>query len=233
MTRALPNLDVERTMVAPGGLLACVDEVGRGALAGPVSVGVVVIDPHGAPPPDGIRDSKDLTPAAREALEPLVRAWVVAGAVGHAGPDEIDRHGIITALRLAGRRAWHQVMTTCDALEHARVRLPSRVLLDGSHDWFTTPPADLFGAPDPAESAGLRALTATVSTRVKADRDCLGVGAASVIAKVERDAMMVQLHEAFPDFGWARNKGYGSAVHREAIVRLGPGEHHRRSWHLV
>jgi len=224
---APPTLEVERGLVSAGQLLACVDEVGRGALAGPVSVGLVVIDPHAVPVLEGVRDSKDLRPAARGALVPQVLAWATAAAVGHASPAEIDEHGIVTALRLAGWRAWH---TACASLEGL---LPARVLLDGSHDWFTAPPADLFGEPDAADALGLAPVTTPVITRVKADRDCLGVGAASVLAKVERDGMMVDLDAQYPDYGWASNKGYGSAVHKEALRRLGPSEHHRVSWHLL
>lgn len=125
-----PTLKVERGFLAPGvRLLAGVDEVGRGALAGPVSVGIAVVDLERQRPLKGVRDSKLLKPEDRERLEPLVRAWAVASAVGHATSQEIDQLGLTSALRLAGSRAWSQVL-------NAGV-VPDIVLLDGSHNWLS------------------------------------------------------------------------------------------------
>ncbi len=104
------------------------DEVGRGALAGPVSVGVVVIDAATPTAPAGVRDSKLLTPTARQTLVPRIQAWALAFAVGHAQPAEIDLLGIVPALRLAGRRALAALAVS-----------PGCVLLDGSHDWLSDP----------------------------------------------------------------------------------------------
>src|SRR5450755_4616226 len=127
----VPTLREERRLLREGHLLvAGMDEVGRGALAGPVSVGVVVIDARVRAAPAGVRDSKLLTPSAREALVPKLRRWAVAYAVGHAEPAEIDQYGIIAALRLAGRRALASLP-----------QLPGCVLLDGSHDWLSPPRA--------------------------------------------------------------------------------------------
>lgn len=125
-----PTLRHERTFKAQGiRYLAGVDEVGRGALAGPVSVGIAVVDLERQKPLAGVRDSKLLPPAERERLDPLVRRWSVASAVGHASAQEIDSIGIIAALRLAGTRAWQEVLS-------AGVR-PEAVLLTeattGSH----------------------------------------------------------------------------------------------------
>lgn len=222
-----PTLDVERGLVGPGQSLACVDEVGRGALAGPVSVGLVIVEPRAATAPTGIRDSKDLSAADREALVDPVSAWVSASAVGHAAPQEIDAHGIVAALRLGGHRAW---TTATAALAAAGGRPPSAVLLDGSHDWFTP---QLLDALTHAPAEALTEVDVPVTTRVKADRDCAGVGAASILAKVERDAIMADLDATAPHFGWASNKGYGTAAHREAILVHGPSEHHRLSWNLT
>lgn len=234
-----PDLSVERALVSPGALLACVDEVGRGSLAGPVSVGLVIIDPHAGDAPVGIRDSKDLSAHARQALIAAIEDWVVAGAVGHASAEEIDAHGIVPALRLAGHRAWTAALAalaasaagdaSAAAVENGRPSAPSAILLDGSHDWFTPQLLDaLTHAPDD----DLAEVTAPVTTRVKADRDCAGVGAASVLAKVERDAIMDALDRDHPGFGWAQNKGYGTAAHKEAIQTMGAGVYHRRTWHL-
>jgi ribonuclease HII len=225
--RGVPTLREERRLLRDGHVLvAGMDEVGRGALAGPVSVGVVVVDAQVRTAPTGVKDSKLLAPAVREALVPKVRRWALAHAVGHAEPDEVDRYGIIAALRLAGRRALAQLPV-----------VPSCVILDGSHDWLTPPAApptlfdlDLLGrevAPDVALAA-----EPSVVTMVKADLRCAAVAAASVLAKVERDAIMVTRAADHPGYGWEGNKGYSAPEHGAAIRRLGPCVQHRRSWSL-
>jgi ribonuclease HII len=205
------------------------DEVGRGALAGPVSVGVVVVDAATRTAPSGVRDSKLLTPAAREALAPKVRRWARWYAVGHAEPDEIDEIGIIAALRAAGRRALDSLGVT-----------PDCVLLDGNHDWLTGPKpavADGVGEADvplfelPA-AATLPPPCPPVFTRIKADLRCAAVAAASVLAKVERDAIMVERSDWHPHYGWAGNKGYSAPEHLAALRRHGTTPQHRRSWRL-
>ena len=213
-----PSLRVERAYQRAGyRVLAGMDEVGRGALAGPVTVGVVCIDETCRSAPTGVRDSKLLTAARREALVRPVRRWALAWGVGHASPAEIDDIGIMRALRLAGRRA----LAACGIV-------PDLVILDGNHDWLT----------DPAE-VGLLALTAAadppplVRTRIKADLSCSSVAAASVLAKVERDALMVRHAPAFPAYQWEINKGYAAPGHRAALAALGPCELHRRSWNLT
>jgi len=201
-----------------GGTLAAMDEVGRGALAGPVSVGVVVISAQTFPAPDGVRDSKLLTASRRVELAPLILAWCVAASVGHATNAEIDDVGIISALRLAGRRA---LLAVADAGVS-----PAVVLLDGSHDWLTPPRPGLFDdladywQPPP------------VVMKVKADMTCSAVAAASVLAKVERDAQMVNHSKDYPAFGWDGNKGYAAPEHLAALRDLGPSPLHRVSWNL-
>lgn len=213
-TAKVPTLRTERALQREGyRLLAGMDEVGRGALAGPVSVGVVVIDETCRTAPQGVRDSKLLTPAAREAMVPRVRRWALAYAVGHASAVEIDRIGIIAALRLAGTRA----------LAALPVR-PDLVILDGNHDWLTDPQqVGLF-----AELA--QPAVPPVRTMIKADLKCSSVAAASVLAKVERDGMLTQLHEQYPHYQWAANKGYSAPEHLLALDEHGPCELHRRSW---
>jgi ribonuclease HII len=206
------------------------DEVGRGALAGPVSVGVVAVDLTTRTCPSGVADSKLLTPAARQRLLPALSRWGTARAVGHASAAEIDAVGIIAALRLAGGRALAGLGVPVDL-----------VLLDGSHDWLSPPsqPA-LFDVVAGAvevidrEPDGPRpdAPPPAVRTKVKADRTCASVAAASVLAKCERDAMMVDLSATHPAYAWQENKGYGSAEHLAALRLLGPSALHRRSWHL-
>lgn len=216
-----PHLRHERVLLRDGArLVAGMDEVGRGSLAGPVSVGVVVVDVTTRSAPRGVADSKLLTPLARTALLPALRRWGLARAVGHASAAEIDAVGIIAALRLAGTRALAQV--------RADVGPVDVVLLDGSHDWLSGPTQqDLFAAVEPDEPTAPRVLT-----RVKADRSCATVAAASVLAKCERDAMMVELAAQHPDYRWDENKGYSSPDHLDALRSLGPCVLHRRSWRL-
>ncbi|WAH96717.1 ribonuclease HII [Arthrobacter sp. MMS18-M83] len=217
-----PTLEVERGFLAQGvTLLAGVDEVGRGALAGPVSVGIAVVDLRDHGLLADVRDSKLLKPEDRERLEPLVREWAVCSAVGHASSAEIDALGIVGALRLAGTRAWFEILA-------AGVR-PDLVLLDGSHNWLSP---QSQGSLFDAEPSG-PVCEAPVHTRVKADMSCLSVAAASVLAKVARDRIMLDLHEEYPAFGWNENKGYGTSSHREAIRSLGPTRYHRTSWNLL
>jgi len=197
-------------------LLASVDEVGRGALAGPVTVGVVLVDLSLGTAPRGLRDSKLLTPEARERLAPRLRRWAPAHAVGHSSAAEIDEYGILCALRRAGERAMA-----------ALPERPDAVLLDGSYDWLTRPPATLFDDPGDVGPAY------TVTTRIKADLSCAGVAAASVLAKTERDGLMVGMADEHPEYGWAVNKGYATPDHRVALRDHGPCLQHRRSWHLL
>lgn len=219
-----PSLRHERALLGAGArVVVGMDEVGRGALAGPVSVGVVAVDATTRTCPRGVADSKLLTPAARTALLPALSRWGLARAVGHASAAEIDAFGIIVALRLAGRRALARL---ADVIGPA-----DAVLLDGSHDWLSSPDqADLF-SPVPDEVAALGP-DSVVHLLVKADRTCSSVAAASVIAKCERDALMTGLGAQHPAYGWAANKGYGSADHLAALRSVGPSPLHRLSWRL-
>jgi len=185
--------------------LCALDEVGRGALAGPVMVGAVLIDPACGAFPHGLRDSKLLTPAARARLLPEIKSWVSSWAVGQASSVEIDRHGIVGALALAARRAIDRLAAP-----------PALVLLDGNHDWLTD---DAHPGP-------------RVVTRVKADVECASVAAASVLAKTRRDGVMQRLALDHPVYDWYRNKGYASPHHIEAIAAHGLVKQHRRSWQI-
>ncbi|HSP60261.1 MAG TPA: ribonuclease HII [Ornithinimicrobium sp.] len=232
MVAGRPDLRHERALLRAGArVVVGMDEVGRGALAGPVTVGAVAVDLGTRSCPQGTADSKLLTPAARQRLLPALRRWGLARGVGHASPAEIDSLGIIAALRLAGQRALAEV-----AASGLHVDL---VLLDGSHDWLSAPAqGDLFEEETPTGphlvGADLRTSgrLVAVRTRVKADRTCASVAAASVLAKCTRDALMVELHAEHPQFGWAENKGYGAPEHNEALRRVGTTAHHRRTWRL-
>ncbi|HEY5136073.1 MAG TPA: ribonuclease HII [Candidatus Nanopelagicales bacterium] len=220
MSRA-PSLRFERELLRARGVrwLASIDEVGRGALGGPVTVGVVLVDLETPSAPTGVRDSKLLTPAARVRLVPKLQRWAPAWAVAHASAEEIDAVGILRALRLAGERALAQLP-----------RRPDHVLLDGSYDWVSRPAPTLFdddGLPADPDSW---VAPPPVTVKVKADLTCSSVAAASVLAKTTRDALMVELAASFPAYGWDVNKGYASPEHLDALRAVGPCELHRRSW---
>lgn len=215
-----PSLRVERSCLRSGAVLvAGMDEVGRGALAGPVSVGIVVVGADTRSAPTGLRDSKLLTATQREALVPKIRRWALAYAVGHADNDDIDTYGIMAALRLAARRALAALPV-----------VPDIVILDGSHDWLTPP--ERVGLLAYAGDPGPGGPPPSVRTLVKADRTCSSVSAASVLAKVERDAGIVALAPDYPVYGWAGNKGYAAPEHLAALAAHGPCALHRRSWAL-
>ena len=175
-------------------LIAGADEVGRGALAGPVYAAAVILPRyHGI---KGMDDSKKLTPDEREALAPKIRRKALACAVAHATLEEIERLNILHAAMLAVRRA-------VEALGVA----PASVRMDGNY-------------PPP--------LACPVETIVGGDAKVGSSMAASILAKVERDAEMRRLHDQFPDYGFAANKGYGTPEHLEALQRLGPCAMHRK-----
>lgn len=215
--RPTPTTEAERAIAAALGGSATVvgiDEVGRGAIAGPVVVGACALRIEDGrvttPLPEGVRDSKALTARRREALVDPIREAAPGTALGWASAAEIDAHGILAALTLAAVRAVDALEVPVDA-----------VLLDGN--------VDVLGAHlMPGADGGVPAVT----LRVGADRDCVSVAAASVLAKVARDAHMVALADEAPVYGWASNKGYGAAAHRDALARVGAHSEHRRSWNL-
>lgn len=203
-----PTLDVERELFAAGATCVVgVDEVGRGAIAGPVVVGVSVIR-EVSEFPTGLRDSKLISAKRREALVDPVRDWVHAVELGEATAAEVDEFGIVSALTRAGERAFAKLTMSGQDLTGAVV------LLDGTHNW-------LKGGLIP---------DLDIRVRAKADRDCAVVAAASVCAKVYRDGLMVDAGGETDHYGWASNKGYGSEGHFAAIAEHGATEFHRRTW---
>ncbi|MDP4334603.1 ribonuclease HII [Curtobacterium sp. A7_M15] len=209
MTAVRPSLRLEKKLLADGRVTVIgMDEVGRGAIAGPVAVGVAAVTVDIGRVPQGLADSKLLTAARREALDPVVRRWTRT-AVGMASASVVDEQGIVPALGQAGASAIAALVAEGLSLDGAVV------VLDGSFDWLTRAVPS-----DPLE----------VVVRVKADRDCASVAAASVVAKVARDALMTAAHDEAPHYAWASNKGYGSTAHYDAIRSVGAHALHRKSW---
>ena len=191
--RSRPDLAFETQGLAP---VCGVDEAGRGPWAGPVVAAAVILDP--ARIPDGIDDSKRLTPARREALLADLTRHAVIG-IGRAEVAEIEALNILQASHLAMRRA----------ILELRLR-PAMALIDGNR------------AP-----SGLECPCRTV---IGGDARCLSIAAASIVAKVTRDRIMVALSQQFPGYGWASNMGYGTKAHSDGLARLGVTPHHRRSF---
>ncbi|MCB0914430.1 MAG: ribonuclease HII [Actinobacteria bacterium] len=210
-----PTLALERQLLAQGArAVVGLDEVGRGALAGPVAVGAVMVTARCVRrAPAGIRDSKDLTMAARGRLATAIDRWSASSAVGMASPAEVDALGVLVALRLAAGRSLAQLRPT------SKIDV---ILLDGNVDYLSR-----GGESDPSEPAVER-----VITEVKADSKRTSVAAASIVAKVARDDLMRRLAADEDRYGWERNKGYASAEHTAALRRWGPSGQHRLSWRL-
>jgi len=223
-SKTFPTLEVEQAHFNAGvRYLIGIDEVGRGALCGPVSVGVAVLhaNTHSQstdafePWPSQLADSKLISEKVREQLFAPVGDWVHGWAVGSATNNEIDDLGITACLAKAAVRAVQSLPAEIRA-EIAASPASALVILDGSHNWL-------------GSSLG----QVKVMVRTKADRDCVSVAAASVLAKVTRDRQMVGLVAAEPAleaFGIAGNKGYSSRQHLDALRETGPTEWHRRSW---
>ena len=192
----MPDFEFETNL---GGLIAGVDEAGRGPLAGPVVAAAVILDPNDIP--DGLDDSKKLSHKRRAALLSLLMKNAHVG-VGMASVEEIDEINILRAAHLAMTRA-------VDALPVS----PDHVLIDGNMI-----PRDLR-------------LPATAI--VRGDARSLSIAAASIVAKERRDAIMVDLAQQHPGYGWDTNKGYPSKSHRTALQNLGVTPHHRRTFKPV
>ena len=209
MSVADPTLEVEATLHGEGHryVIGC-DEVGRGAIAGPVAVGLAIVDVSIGAFPIGLRDSKLLSEKRGAGHAPRPTGWALHTAVGLASAAEVDEWGLSIALGVAGKRALGLLHVAGASIGEAVI------LLDGSFDWL-----------NPVLSTPL-----SVRTRVKADRDCASVAAASVVAKVHRDRLMIEADAGTPGYGWTGNKGYGSAGHFAAIAELGATHLHRHTW---
>ena len=178
------------------GLVAGVDEAGRGPLAGPVVAAAVILDE--LQPIKGLNDSKLLTALRREHLFDEIRARALCCAIAIASVEEIDSLNILQATLLAMQRA-----VQCLRL------LPHRVVVDGNR---------------------LPVLPMTAAAVVKGDAKVAAISAASILAKVYRDRLCVDLHAQFPDYGFDGHKGYATSAHLAALQRHGPCSAHRRSF---
>ena len=200
-----PNLKFESDLWDSGlQFVAGLDEAGRGALAGPVSVGAVVL-PNDKPllsrTLSRVRDSKQLTPLQRDSIAPAIKEIALAWSVGFADAEEIDSQGIVRATRLAAIRALHQFSISPQyLLTDFRLELPQ--------------------------------LDISQTSIVKGDAQCLSIACASILAKTERDALMRELDERHPGYGLAKHKGYGTQAHRSALRRLGLSGVHRKTFRV-
>ena len=195
-----PSFTEENSLSSRGyRFIAGIDEVGRGALAGPVVAAAVIL------PPDAnfvrlreVRDSKELSPAKRESLFSVIQDEAIDFGIGTMPPQTIDVVGILNATRLA----------MCQAVEQL-TRSPDFLLIDG----LTIP--------------GLQILQRGI---IRGDKLCLSIACASIIAKVTRDRIMVELGRSYPDYELARHKGYGTKLHLCCLRQRGPSPVHRHSF---
>jgi ribonuclease HII len=194
-----PTRKIEQELWAAGyDTVVGIDEVGRGAWAGPLMVGAAVLPREKRVL--GVRDSKMLSEKERERLFDRIGEWCATWAVGAASQEECDELGMAAAQRLACQRAIDGLTLT-----------PDIAVVDGTWD-FVRP-----GVPK-------------VEMRVKADRYCLSVAAASILAKVVRDREMRASAEHYPAWSFESNKGYPCPIHKAALQGYGPSAIHRRTW---
>jgi ribonuclease HII len=198
-----PSFTEERILEAQGyRYIAGVDEVGRGALAGPVVAAATILPCHIDAPWTGlVRDSKQLSPGKRQLLFPQIHQTAVAKGIGLVGCEVIDAQGIVKATRLAMKLAIDQLSPP-----------PQTLLID----FMSLPEVEL-------PQKGI----------IGGDSRCFSIACASIIAKVTRDNLMVELDEAYPGYLLAHHKGYGTREHLACLRRLGPSPIHRRSFRPV
>jgi ribonuclease HII len=201
LSRALEMWEFERSLAGTARVVAGVDEAGRGALAGPVVAAAVILSGDPSEWAD-IDDSKKLSRAKRQRLYEQIRAKALAVGVGMATAEEIDHYNILHASRIAMGRAIAGLGAAA-----------SLVLVDGTYS--------------PIFEEGKEIPSIPV---VDGDALCLSIAAASIVAKVERDALMERLSEQYPQFGFDQNAGYGTAQHLRALEEYGPTDVHRRSF---
>lgn len=199
-----PDLSYEKELWPAYKYIAGLDEAGRGALAGPVCVGAVILPNDNlflTQTLSGTRDSKQLTPRKRHQLKPLIKETACAWGIGFSSAEEIDALGIVPATRLAASRAMEMLPIFPDfLLTDFRLELPE--------------------------------LDISQTALVKGDQRCLSIAAASILAKTARDDIMRELDSQFPEYGFTRHKGYGTLFHREKVSALGYSPIHRKTFKI-
>jgi ribonuclease HII len=207
-----PSISFEEQSYARGfDCVAGLDEVGRGPLAGPVVAAAVVLPRRFEH--SGIKDSKLLTAAQREKLAAVIKQKALSWGLGVVEVEEIDRMNILAASFRAMVKAWRGLQPSADC-----------ILIDGSQ----IIPRIVFNAVE-----GFAGSLPRQRAIVKGDQLCLSISAASILAKVTRDAIMVDLDRIYPEYGFVGHKGYGCPAHLEALRRFGPSPVHRRSFQPV
>lgn len=184
--------------------IAGVDEVGRGPLAGPVVAAAVVLPPEFDIP--GIDDSKKMTEKRREAMLPIVKEKALAYGIGIVDHKRIDEINILEATKEA----------MIQAVENASAMLQEKQGAEIQHVLF--------------DAMQIPAVELPQTSVIKGDAKSLSIAAASVLAKVTRDHMMVDLAEVYPDYAFEKNKGYGTKAHYEGLEKVGPCEIHRMTF---
>jgi ribonuclease HII len=196
----LPTLRYEKQLWPQHRFIAGVDEVGRGAFAGPLVVAAVIFPPH-CRQLDGVKDSKLLSPQKRETLAPLIKAQALSFSIGQTKVSLINQLGITSATFKAMRAALAQLPQVDFAL------------------------IDAFYIPYLRKLTRHRQQAIP-----KGDSHCYSIAAASILAKTYRDNLMRRLHQQNPQYHWHQNKGYGTLTHRLALKQFGPTRHHRKSF---
>ncbi len=196
-----PTLDIETELWSAGyNFIAGLDEVGRGSFAGPVVVGAVIFSPN-VKLPDGIRDSKLVTPKKRKELSKQIQELALCFALGQSSVEMINKVGIGKATQIAFYNAVKSL-----------IKIPDYLLIDA---FF------------------INNIDKNMQKPVKdGDKICMSIAAASIVAKVYRDELMEKLSEQYPQYGFAKHKGYGTHEHREAIKAHGLSDMHRTSFNL-
>lgn len=197
-------LSEELPLWSEGCTVAGLDEVGAGPIAGPVTAACVVLDPHRVDELVGVDDSKALTEKRRRECADVIRAASLAWAVVDVSVEEIDRINILQAALQAMRRSLREVCERLDTVDHLLV------------DAREVPGTDIPQTP-----------------LIKGDARSLSIAAASVLAKVHRDAYMVRMAAMYPRYGFERHKGYGTSGHLKALRQYGATPLHRRSFQPV
>jgi ribonuclease HII len=199
-----PDLSFEQELWKSSQYIAGLDEAGRGALAGPVCVGAVILpnnNPLLSQTLSGARDSKQLTPRKRHQLAPRIKETAITWGIGFASAEEIDELGIVPATRLAASRAVEMLSI-----------FPHYLLTDFRLE--------------------LPELDISQTALVKGDQRSLSIASASILAKTARDEKMIELDTTYPAYGFSHHKGYGTNLHCKQILKIGYSPIHRKTFQI-